>query len=175
MLNKQGMLLSAFWHFCSHSTSAMWISVIPGVEVPFILFCVTICVCQFKSTSTVKETVTRKSQENLIGKCETLSQKRQSPLFGRFYCQCKKYGPISCLLITHGSRYGSPFHSEPVFHLLHSVVPGVQQLLGSLLSNAAEPWVVQLSHVGVVLWQHGALRPVNLLHFLEKLLWVLTR
>lgn len=87
----------------------------------------------------MKEILTIKSQENLIGTCETLSQKRQSLLFGRFYCQCKKYGPISCLPITDGNRYGSPFHSEPVCHLLHSVVLGVQQLFGSLLTNTAEP------------------------------------
>lgn len=70
---------------------------------------------------------------------------------------------------------GSPLHSEPIGHLLHRVVVGVQQLSGSLLSNAVEPRVVQLGHAGVVLRQHGALRPVDLLHFLEELLRVLTR
>lgn len=69
----------------------------------------------------------------------------------------------------------SPFHGEPVLHLLHSVVLGVQQLSGPLLSNAAEPRLVQLSHAGAVLRQQGALRPVDLLHFLEKLLRVLAR
>lgn len=166
------MILSVFWYFCSHSTFARWISVIPGVELTFICSVTIFVIVQHQHyEANCDHKKSRKSYWHMWNPQseETLSFIRTVLL------SAKKYGPISCLLITHGNRYVSPFHSEPIFHLLHSVVLGVQQLFGSLLSNAAEPWVVQLSHVGVVFWEHGALCPVNLLHFLEKLLWVLTR
>lgn len=69
----------------------------------------------------------------------------------------------------------SPLHNEAVCHLLHGVIPCVQQLLGPLLPHAVKPGLVQLSYACVILWPYSALRLVELLNLLEEFLWVLTR
>lgn len=128
--------------------------------------------CSIKEHQHCEGNSDHKRPENIIGTPETLRQKRQCLFLDGSIVSAKI---CTNILSADHPWQRSPFHSKPIFHLLHSVVLGPQQLFGSLLSDTVEPRLVQLSHAGVILWQQGALCPVELLHFLEKLLWVLSR
>lgn len=130
---------------------------------------------RLKNISTVKEILTTNSQKIFLAHVKTSSEEIIACIWTVLLFSARICKNILSADHPRQPKDRSPLHSEPVFHLLHSVVLGAQQLLGSLLSHTAEPRLVQLSHAVVLFWQQGALCLVERLHFLEKLLWVLTR
>lgn len=72
--------------------------------------------CSIKEHQHCEGNSDHKQSKNIIGTCENSSQKRQSPVFGRFYCSVQEYATISCLLITYGNqKIGHHFIVSPFF------------------------------------------------------------